>query len=67
MKTKSKKLGYSSNVIYDTHNNTEDNIIYKANKGKYIRHFNSLGEHDEKILNTERKNQNIYDQDQPLT
>ncbi len=40
----------SSNVIYDTHNNTEDNIIYKANKGKYIRHFNSLGEHDEKIL-----------------
>ena len=40
----------SSNVIYDTHNDTEDNIIYKANKEKYINHFNSLGEHGEKIL-----------------
>tara|TARA_A100001037_G_C15120941_1_gene623805 strand:- start:267 stop:1343 length:1077 start_codon:yes stop_codon:yes gene_type:complete len=40
----------SSNIIYDTHNDTQGNIIYNANKGKYIRHFNSLGEHGEKIL-----------------
>ena len=40
----------SSNVIFDNHNDHNNDIIYKGNKGKYISQYNSLGENGEMIL-----------------
>ena len=39
-----------SNVIFDSHNDPNNDIIYKGNKGKYIGQYNSLGENGEMIL-----------------
>ena len=39
-----------SNVIFDNHDDPNNDMIYKANKGKYISQYNSLGENGEMIL-----------------
>jgi len=39
-----------SDVIFDNHNDPNNDIIYKGNKGKYIEQYNSLGENGEMIL-----------------
>ena len=39
-----------SDVIFDNHNDPNNDIIYKGNKGKYISQYNSLGENGEMIL-----------------
>ena len=39
-----------SNVIFDSHNDPNNDIIYRGNKGKYISQYNSLGENGEMIL-----------------
>lgn len=39
-----------SNVIYDINNDPQNDLIYKANKTKYITQHGSLGEYDEQIL-----------------
>jgi len=39
-----------SNVIFDNHDDPNNDIIYRGNKGKYISQYNSLGEHGEMIL-----------------
>ena len=39
-----------SNVIFDPHSDENNDMIYKANKAKYIAQHGSLGEHGEMIL-----------------
>ena len=39
-----------SNVIFDPHNDPNNDMIYKANKAKYIAQHGSLGEYGEMIL-----------------
>ena len=40
----------SSNVIFDKHDDHNNDLIYRGNKGKYISQHGSLGEHGEMIL-----------------
>ena len=40
----------ASTVIFDNHNDPNNDIIYRGNKGKYISQYNSLGENGEMIL-----------------
>lgn len=45
------QIRYSnSNVVFDKHSDENNDMIYRANKGKYISQFGSLGEHGEGIL-----------------
>ena len=48
----------SSNVIFDKHDDENNDMIYRGNKGKYISQYGSLGEHGEGILyhGTDEKN-----------
>ena len=39
-----------SDVIFDSHNDPNNDMIYKANKKKYISQYDSLGESGEQIL-----------------
>ena len=39
-----------STITFDNHNDPNNDIIYKGNKGKYISQYNSLGENGEMIL-----------------
>lgn len=39
-----------SNVIFDKHDDENNDLIYRANKAKYIAQYGSLGEHGEGIL-----------------
>lgn len=54
------KRQYSnSNVIFDSHNDENNNLIYRANKGKYISQHGSLGKHGEGILYHGTDGQNL--------
>jgi len=48
----------SCNIVFDTHNDEYNDMIYKGNKGKYIQKYGDLGEYGEKILyhGTDEKN-----------
>tara|TARA_Y100001958_G_C21232761_1_gene558699 strand:- start:1332 stop:2426 length:1095 start_codon:yes stop_codon:yes gene_type:complete len=47
-----------SNVIFDKHSDENNDLIYRANKGKYVSQYGSLGENGEMILyhGTDEKN-----------
>ena len=47
-----------STILFDPHNDPNNDLIYKGNKGKYIKQHGSLGEHEEGILyhGTDEKN-----------
>lgn len=45
-------------ITFDPHNDEYNDMIYKGNKGKYIKKYGGLGEHGEQILyhGTDKKN-----------
>tara|TARA_B000000532_G_C18872485_1_gene409056 strand:+ start:1104 stop:2195 length:1092 start_codon:yes stop_codon:yes gene_type:complete len=47
-----------STILFDPHNDPNNDLIYKGNKGKYIKQHGSLGEYGEDILyhGTDEKN-----------
>lgn len=47
-----------STILFDPHNDPNNDLIYKGNKGKYISKYGDLGEHGEGILyhGTDEKN-----------
>lgn len=47
-----------SNITFDKHDDEYSDMIYKGNKGKYIKKYGGLGEHGEQILyhGTDEKN-----------
>ena len=49
----------NSNVIFDPHIDENNDMIYRANKGKYISQYGSLGEHGEMILYHGTDGQNL--------
>ena len=54
-----KNIYPNSNVIFDKHNDENNDLIYRGNKGKYIAQHGSLGEHGEGILYHGTDGQNL--------